>query len=91
MREAPAHSTRSLLGEAPRVSTRLTKSARESLSVPHVGMPAKTVSIVGYGTSSGILNHGKGVLVRRDYSPVLRQAELHTITIPCWDNRRLSS
>ena len=44
----------------------------------------ETVSIVGYGTSSGILNQGDDVLVRRDYSPVLRQAELHTVTIPCW-------
>ena len=44
----------------------------------------ETVSIVGYGTSSGILNQGDDVLVRRDYSPVLRQAELHSVTIPCW-------
>ena len=69
----------------------IAKSARVMLSVPHVGMPAKTVSIVGYGTSSGILNQRDDVLVRRDYSPVLHQAELHTVTIPCWDNRRLSS
>ena len=30
-------------------------------------------------------------LDRRTYSPVIRQAELPTVTLPLWDDRRLSS
>lgn len=51
----------------------------------------ETASIIGHRTSSGILNQGVDVLVRRDYSPVLRQAELPTVTVTWRGNLRLSS
>ena len=44
-------------------------------------------------TSGEILNRGDEIIVRLDrraYSPVLRQAELPTVTVPWWGNRRLS-
>ena len=44
-------------------------------------------------TSGVILNHGHDIVVRLDrrtYSPVLRQADLPTITVPWWSGRRLS-
>jgi hypothetical protein len=44
-------------------------------------------------TSGEILNRGDEIIVRlnrRAYSPVLRQAELPTVTVPWWGNRRLS-
>ena len=44
-------------------------------------------------TGGIILNHGDEITVRLDrraYSPVLRQADLPTITVPWWGNRRLS-
>jgi hypothetical protein len=39
-----------------------------------------------------ILNHGNQIVVgldRRAYSPVLRRADLPTVTGPWWDSRRL--
>ena len=44
-------------------------------------------------TSGEILNHGNKIIVRLDrraYSPVLRQAQLPTITVPWWGNRQLT-
>ncbi|MGI8682607.1 MAG: hypothetical protein ACR2JO_10880 [Mycobacteriales bacterium] len=44
-------------------------------------------------TSGEILNHGDEIIVRLDrrtYSPVLRQADLPTVTVPWWGNRRLT-
>ncbi len=44
-------------------------------------------------TSGEILNRGEEIIVRLDrraYSPVLRQAELPTVTVPWWGNRRLT-
>jgi hypothetical protein len=44
-------------------------------------------------TSGEILNHGDQIIVRLDrraYSPVLRQADLPTVTVPWLGNRRLS-
>jgi hypothetical protein len=44
-------------------------------------------------TSGEILNRGDQIIVRLDrraYSPVLRQADLPTVTVPWWGNRRLS-
>lgn len=44
-------------------------------------------------TSGEILNHGDQIIVRLDrraYSPVLRQADLPTVTVPWWGNRQLS-
>jgi len=44
-------------------------------------------------TSGEILNHGDQITVRlnrRAYSPVLRQADLPTVTVPWWDNRQLN-
>ena len=44
-------------------------------------------------TSGEILNHGNQITIRlnrRAYSPVLRQAELPTVTVPWWNNRHLS-
>ena len=44
-------------------------------------------------TGGEILNHGDEIIVRLDrraYSPVLRQADLPTVTVPWWDNRRLN-
>jgi len=44
-------------------------------------------------TSGEILNHGHELTVRlnrRAYSPVLRQADLPTVTVPWWGNRRLT-
>jgi hypothetical protein len=44
-------------------------------------------------TSGEILNRGDQIIVRLDrraYSPVLRQAELPTVTVPWWGNRQLS-
>jgi hypothetical protein len=44
-------------------------------------------------TGGVILNHGDEIIVRLDrraYSPVLRQADLPTVTVPWWDNRQLS-
>jgi len=44
-------------------------------------------------TSGEILNHGDEIIVRlnrRAYSPVLRQADLPTVTVPWWGNRRLT-
>ncbi|MSW81896.1 MAG: hypothetical protein F2840_12195 [Actinobacteria bacterium] len=49
------------------------------------------MGIVGYGTGGEILNQGDDIIDRRAYSPVLRQGELPTVTIPCWENRRLNS
>ena len=43
-------------------------------------------------TSGLILNHGNQTTVRLDrcaYSPVLRQADLPTVTVPWWNNRTL--
>ena len=43
-------------------------------------------------TSGTILNHGQEIVVRlnrRTYSPVLRQADLPTVTVPWWNRRRL--
>ena len=43
-------------------------------------------------TSGTIHHHDNEVIVRLDrrtYSPVLRQADLPTTTVPWWDNRRL--
>lgn len=43
-------------------------------------------------TGGHILNHGNEIIVRLDrrtYSPVLRQADLPTITVPWWGNRQL--
>jgi hypothetical protein len=43
-------------------------------------------------TSGTIENHGADITVRLDrraYSPVLRQANLPTVTVPWWNNRRL--
>ena len=44
-------------------------------------------------TSGEILNRGDELIVRlnrRAYSPVLRQADLPTVTVPWWGNRGLS-
>jgi hypothetical protein len=44
-------------------------------------------------TSGEILNQGNKIIVRLDrraYSPVLRQAQLPTITVPWWGNRQLT-
>ena len=44
-------------------------------------------------TSGEILNRGDQIIVRLDrraYSPVLRQADLPTVTVPWWNNRQLS-
>jgi hypothetical protein len=44
------------------------------------------------GTSGQILNHGEAITVRIDrraHSPVLRAAELPTVTVPWWDGRTL--
>ena len=44
-------------------------------------------------TSGEILNQGEQIIVRLDrraYSPVLRQADLPTVTVPWWGNRRLN-
>ncbi len=44
-------------------------------------------------TSGEILNRDNELIVRLDrraYSPVLRQAELPTVTVPWWGNRRLT-
>jgi len=44
-------------------------------------------------TSGEILHHGNQITVRlnrRAYSPVLRQAELPTVTVPWWNNRQLT-
>ena len=44
-------------------------------------------------TSGVILNHGHDIVIRLDrrtYSPVLRQADLPTVTVPWWSGRRLS-
>ena len=44
-------------------------------------------------TSGEILNHGDQITVRlnrRAYSPVLRQADLPTVTVPWWNNRQLN-
>ena len=43
-------------------------------------------------TGGMILNQGDQIIVRLDrraYSPVLRQADLPTVTIPWWGDRRL--
>ena len=44
-------------------------------------------------TSGEILNRGDQIIVRLDrhaYSPVLRQADLPTVTVPWWNNRQLN-
>lgn len=44
-------------------------------------------------TSGEILNQGNQIIVRLDrraYSPVLRQADLPTVTVPWWNNRQLN-
>ena len=44
-------------------------------------------------TSGEILNRGEQIIVRLDrraYSPVLRQADLPTVTVPWWGNRPLT-
>ena len=44
-------------------------------------------------TGGLILNHGAEIIVRLDrrtYSPVLRQGDLPTVTVPWWGGRRLS-
>ncbi len=44
------------------------------------------------GLILNILNHGNETTVRLDrraYSPVLRQADIPTVTVPWWNNRTL--
>jgi len=44
-------------------------------------------------TGGTILNHGNQITIRLDrrtYSPVLRQADLPTVTVPWWGNRTLN-
>ena len=47
---------------------------------------------VSTGRGGVILNRGNQTTVRLDrraYSPVLRQADLPTVTVPWWGNRQL--
>ncbi|HZW45880.1 MAG TPA: hypothetical protein VFF32_16135 [Dermatophilaceae bacterium] len=52
-----------------------------------------TLQLRFLGTGGEILNRGNQIIVRLDrrtYSPILRQADLPTVEVPWWGNRRLS-